>query len=30
MRMRSGYDHSYWFIQTYIEDHLLHHAAAPG
>lgn len=23
-----GYDHSYWFIQTFAEDHLRHHAAA--
>ena len=28
LRMRSGYDHSYFFIQTFIEDHIAHHAAA--
>jgi S-formylglutathione hydrolase len=27
-RMQPGYDHSYWFIQTFIEDHLRHHAQA--
>ena len=26
-RMQPGYDHSYWFIATFIEDHLEHHAA---
>jgi S-formylglutathione hydrolase len=26
MRMQEGYDHSYFFIATYIEDHLVHHA----
>ncbi|WP_367159656.1 S-formylglutathione hydrolase [Kozakia baliensis] len=26
MRRHAGYDHSYWFIQTIIEDHLAHHA----
>ena len=25
LRMHEGYDHSYWFIQTVIEDHLRHH-----
>lgn len=28
LRRRPGYDHSYWFIQSFIEDHLRHHAAA--
>ena len=28
LRMQVGYDHSYWFIQTFISDHLRHHAAA--
>lgn len=28
LRMRPGYDHSYWFVQSFIEDHLRHHAAA--
>lgn len=26
-RMQPGYDHSYYFIQTFMEDHLRHHAA---
>ncbi len=26
MRRHEGYDHSYWFIQTFIADHLAHHA----
>jgi len=26
LRMQEGYDHSYFFIQTFIEDHLRHHA----
>ena len=26
LRMQPGYDHSYYFIQTFIEDHLRHHA----
>ncbi len=28
LRLQPGYDHSYWFIQTFIEDHLRHHAVA--
>ncbi|XP_002415084.4 S-formylglutathione hydrolase [Ixodes scapularis] len=28
LRMQEGYDHSYFFIATFIEDHLKHHAAA--
>jgi S-formylglutathione hydrolase len=28
MRMREGYDHSYYFIATFVEDHLRHHARA--
>jgi S-formylglutathione hydrolase len=28
LRMREGYDHSYYFIATFIEDHLRHHAKA--
>ncbi len=28
LRMQPGYDHSYFFIQTFMEDHLRHHAAA--
>jgi S-formylglutathione hydrolase len=26
LRMQPGYDHSYYFIQTFIADHLRHHA----
>jgi S-formylglutathione hydrolase len=28
LRMRDGYDHSYYFISTFLEDHLRHHARA--
>lgn len=28
MRLQAGYDHSYYFISTFIADHLRHHAAA--
>jgi S-formylglutathione hydrolase len=28
LRMHADYDHSYWFIQSFIEDHLMHHARA--
>ena len=28
LRMQEGYDHSYYFIATFIEDHLKHHAKA--
>ncbi len=27
LRRHAGYDHSYYFIQTFVEDHLKHHAA---
>ncbi|MGB3669560.1 MAG: S-formylglutathione hydrolase [Phormidesmis sp.] len=27
LRMQTGYDHSYYFIATFIEDHIRHHAA---
>lgn len=27
LRMQSGYDHSYYFISTFIGDHIQHHAA---
>ncbi|CAJ0866736.1 S-formylglutathione hydrolase [Ralstonia flatus] len=27
LRRHPGYDHGYYFIETFIEDHLLHHAA---
>jgi S-formylglutathione hydrolase len=30
LRMQPGYDHSYYFIATFIEDHLRHHATAFG
>ena len=30
LRMRSGYDHSYYFIATFLADHFAHHAAALG
>lgn len=28
IRMQEGYDHSYFFITTFINDHLMHHAKA--
>lgn len=28
LRMQEGYDHSYYFIATFVEDHLRHHAEA--
>ncbi|RZA21721.1 MAG: S-formylglutathione hydrolase [Lysobacteraceae bacterium] len=28
LRMRSGYDHSYYFIASFIDEHIAHHAAA--
>jgi S-formylglutathione hydrolase len=28
LRRHAGYDHSYYFIQTFVEDHLRHHARA--
>ncbi len=30
VRRREGYDHSYYFIATFVEDHLRHHAAHLG
>ena len=30
LRMQEGYDHSYYFIASFIEDHLKHHAEALG
>jgi S-formylglutathione hydrolase len=30
LRIQEGYDHSYYFIATFIEDHLRHHAKALG
>ena len=26
LRMHEGYDHSYWFIQSFVADHIAHHA----
>jgi S-formylglutathione hydrolase len=28
LRRHAGYDHSYWFISSFIDDHLRHHAEA--
>ena len=28
LHMRPGYDHSYYFISSFIEDHIVHHAKA--
>lgn len=28
LRRRPGYDHSYWFVQSFVADHLRHHARA--
>jgi S-formylglutathione hydrolase len=30
LRTQEGYDHGYWFLQTFIADHLAHHARALG
>jgi len=30
LRMQAGYDHSYFFISTFVEDHIEHHAKALG
>lgn len=30
LRMHPGYDHGYWFIQSFLPDHLAWHAAALG
>lgn len=30
LRRHPGYDHSYWFIASFIEDHLRHHARILG
>ena len=30
LRHHAGYDHSYWSISSFIDDHLRHHAAALG
>ncbi|MBD0363830.1 MAG: S-formylglutathione hydrolase, partial [Coleofasciculus sp. C3-bin4] len=28
LRFQEGYNHNYYFIATFIEDHIRHHAAA--
>jgi S-formylglutathione hydrolase len=28
LRMQEGYDHSYYFVSTFIDDHLRWHAQA--
>jgi S-formylglutathione hydrolase len=28
LRLQEGYDHGYYFVSTFIEDHLRHHAKA--
>jgi S-formylglutathione hydrolase len=30
LRRHPGYDHSYYFISSFIDDHLRHHAEALG
>lgn len=30
LRRHPGYDHSYWFISSFVDDHLRHHARALG
>jgi S-formylglutathione hydrolase len=30
LRRHQGYDHSYYFVQTFVADHLRHHAAGLG
>jgi S-formylglutathione hydrolase len=30
LRRHAGYDHSYWFITSFIDDHLRHHGRALG
>jgi S-formylglutathione hydrolase len=30
LRLRDGYDHSYYFIASFVEEHLRHHARALG
>jgi S-formylglutathione hydrolase len=27
LRMQEGYDHSYYFVASFMEDHIQHHAA---
>ena len=28
LRMRPGYDHGFYFVASFIGDHIAHHAAA--
>ncbi|OJH37071.1 hypothetical protein BON30_31820 [Cystobacter ferrugineus] len=28
LRIHEGYDHGYYFVPTFMEDHLCHHAVA--
>ncbi len=30
LRRHAGYDHSYWFVASFIDDHVRHHASALG
>ncbi|WP_238388317.1 S-formylglutathione hydrolase [Sinimarinibacterium sp. NLF-5-8] len=30
LRMRAGFDHSYWFIQSFVGEHIAHHARVLG
>ena len=30
LRMQEGYDHSYFFISSFMEDHIIHHMKALG
>ena len=30
LRMQDGYDHSYYFIASFVADHIAHHARALG
>jgi len=30
LRLHAGYDHSYWFVSSFMRDHLEHHAQALG
>ena len=30
LRMQEGYDHSYYLMQTFMEDHIIHHAKVLG
>lgn len=30
LRLHAGYDHSYWFIQSFVAEHLRHHATQLG